>query len=142
MSSTKLAAVLVLVLIAVVTLGTAQSQTFTVIPNGTTDYRINNANDPILQLTRGETYTFNINASGHPFWIKTVASTGTGNAYTNGVTGNGTEVGTLTFVVPMNAPATLHYNCEVHSPMTGTINISNPVPVVPNTWGKLKHRYR
>ncbi|HET9235255.1 MAG TPA: hypothetical protein VFP10_14060 [Candidatus Eisenbacteria bacterium] len=142
MSSVKLAAALVLALIAVLTVGTAESQTtFTVTATGTTDYRINNVNDPTLELTRGETYTFNISAAGHPFWIKTVASPGTGNAFTNGVTGNGTEVGTLTFVVPMNAPATLHYNCEFHSPMTGTINIVNPVAVRPDSWGKLKHRY-
>ena len=142
MSSVKLAAVLFLAFLPVLTAGTAESQTtFNVTANGTTDYRINNVIDPTLALTRGQTYTFNINASGHPFWIKTVASTGTGNAFTNGVTGNGTDSGTLTFVVPMNAPATLHYNCEFHSPMTGTINISNPVPVRPNSWGKLKQRY-
>jgi hypothetical protein len=142
-SSVKPAVVLVLALIAVLTAGTAESQTtFAVTANNITDYRINNVNDPTLELVRGETYTFNINASGHPFWIKTIASTGTGNAFTNGVTGNGTEVGTLTFVVPMSAPATLHYNCEFHGAMTGTINISNPVPVRPNSWGNLKHRYR
>ena len=142
MSSVKLAAVLFLAFLPVLTAGTAESQTtFNVTANGTTDYRINNVNDPTLALTRGQTYTFNINASGHPFWIKTVASTGTGNAFTNGVTGNGTDSGTLTFEVPMNAPATLHYNCEFHSPMTGTINISNPVPVRPNSWGNLKQRY-
>ena len=140
MSPIKLATVLIGV--SVLTAGVAESQTtFAVTAFGTTAYRINNVNNPTLQLTRGQTYTFNLNASGHPFWIKTVASTGTGNAYSNGVTGNGNDTGTLTFVVPMNAPATLHYSCEFHSPMTGTLNISNPVPVRPDSWGKLKHRY-
>jgi len=76
-----------------------------------------------LTLTEGQTYTFNINASGHPFWIKTVSSTGTGNQYNTGVTNNGTDNGTITFVVPFGAPSTLYYNCQYHSSMAGTINI-------------------
>ena len=82
-----------------------------------------------------------INASGHPFFIKTVNSAGTANAFNTGVTGNGTDVGTLTFVVPLNAPASLHYNCEFHSSMNGSINVADPVPVENATWGKIKHRY-
>jgi len=117
------------------------NQTFQVSNNSLSSWRIDGATNPTLNLIRGQTYTFNINASGHPFWIKTVNSTGTANAYSNGVTGNGTEVGTLTFVVPLNAPASLHYNCEFHPSMNGAINVADPVPVQTGTWGKLKHRY-
>ncbi len=117
------------------------STTFQVSNNGSTSYRIGAANNPTLNLVRGETYFFEINASGHPFFIKTVNVAGTANAYNNGVTGNGTEVGTLTFIVPMNAPASLHYNCEFHSSMNGAINVGDPVPVKPLTWGKIKHQY-
>jgi plastocyanin len=117
------------------------NQTFAVSNNSLTSYRIDGATNPTLSLIRGQTYTFNINASGHPFWIKTVNSIGTANAYNSGVTGNGTDVGTLTFVVPLNAPASLHYNCEFHSSMNGAITVSDPVPVETDTWGKLKHRY-
>ncbi|HMP71962.1 MAG TPA: hypothetical protein PKE55_01740 [Kiritimatiellia bacterium] len=106
-------------------IGTAYANTFTVVNSGNNDYLINDVADPALTLYRGRTYIFTINASGHPFWIKTNAVTGTGSAYTNGVTGNGTAVGTLTFVVPTNAPNTLHYICQSHSAMTGTFNISN-----------------
>jgi hypothetical protein len=67
-----------------------------------------------------------------------VQSIGTASAYNNGVTGNGTESGTLTFVVPANAPSTLFYNCQFHASMTGTINITGSVPVERETWGKLK----
>jgi hypothetical protein len=82
--------------------------------------------NPTLTLTRGVTYKFDVNASGHPFWIKKVSSTGTGNAYTNGIVNNGVQVGTLTFDVPANAPNTLFYNCQFHSAMAGTIDIVNP----------------
>jgi len=80
------------------------------------------ANAP-LQLTRGEIYTFNINTSGHPFLIKTVQGNGVGNQFNTGVVGNGTEIGTLTFMVPFEAPDMLFYNCQFHSLMTGTITV-------------------
>lgn len=81
-----------------------------------------------LQLTRGETYTFNINASGHPFFIKTVQGNGVGNQFNNGVTGNGTQLGTLTFTVPVNAPNSLFYNCQFHTQMTGMISVVDGNP--------------
>jgi hypothetical protein len=140
-SSCKWIAPLVLLSMLLVTGEALSNQTFQVSNNQLTSYRIDGATNPTLNLIRGQTYTFNINAAGHPFWIKTVNSTGTANAYNDGVTGNGTDVGTLTFVVPLNAPASLHYNCEFHASMNGAINVSDPVPVQTGTWGKLKHRY-
>lgn len=92
--------------------------------SGASSYIINTVSNPTLTLIKGETYTFNVNAGGHPFWIKTTQSTGTGDQYNDGVTGNGTENGTITFVVPMTAPTTLYYICQFHSSMVGTINIS------------------
>lgn len=80
-------------------------------------------NDPTLYLRRGEIYQFQISASGHPFWIKTSPGTGTGNAYTTGITNNGTQNGLIEFRVRMSAPSTLYYNCQYHSAMAGTINI-------------------
>ena len=102
---------------------TEEPTTFNVTNDGSSNYIINGQTDPTLNLTEGQTYTFNINAIGHPFWIKTVSSTGTGNAYSSGVTNNGTDNGTITFVVPYDAPSTLYYNCQFHSSMAGTINV-------------------
>ena len=79
--------------------------------------------NPTLYLTKGKNYRFSINASGHPFYIKTVNSTGTGNAYDNGVTNNGAAVGVVTFKVPYDAPDILYYNCSNHSSMNGEIRI-------------------
>lgn len=90
---------------------------------GTGAYIINGVANPTLELVQGEVYTFVISAPGHPFWIKTVNSTGTANAYNTGVTNNGTDSGTITFIVPFGAPSTLYYNCQYHSAMAGVINI-------------------
>jgi len=79
--------------------------------------------DPTLYLRRGETYNFNLSAPSEPFYIKTAQSTGTGDQYTDGVTGNGTQFGTVTFQPPMNAPSTLYYASSVSGTHTGTINI-------------------
>ena len=80
-------------------------------------------NNPTLYLTRGKNYRFSVNAPGHPFYIKTVNSTGTGNAYNDGVDNNGAAVGIITFKVPYNAPDILHYNCSIHSGMHGEIRV-------------------
>jgi len=44
---------------------------FNVTNNGSGNYVINGVSNPTLELVRGQTYTFNVSASGHPFWIKT-----------------------------------------------------------------------
>tara|TARA_B100001146_G_C16176845_1_gene432754 strand:+ start:169 stop:1437 length:1269 start_codon:yes stop_codon:yes gene_type:complete len=95
----------------------------TVLNNGISDFIISNKNDPIITLERGKTYEFDVNSASHPFWIKTSQMTGTGDAYSNGVTNNGITSGKLTFTVPSDAPSVLYYNCQIHSEMTGKINI-------------------
>ena len=99
--------------------------------NGASDYTFQGPgitgtqNDPTLYLYKGFTYIFN-NTTGnsHPFYIKTTPGTGTGNLYSTGVTNNGSISGNKTiFTVPMNAPATLYYQCSLHASMVGTINI-------------------
>lgn len=101
----------------------ASQTVFKVVTGAAPVYAINDKENPAITLKRGVTYTFELKATGHPFWIKSKNSTGVENAYTNGVTGNGVERGTLTFAVPADAPALLHYNCQVHDMMNGTINI-------------------
>ena len=101
----------------------AAQTVFKVVTGAAPVYDINDKENPAITLKRGVTYTFELKATGHPFWIKSKNSTGVDNAYTNGVTGNGVERGTLTFAVPADAPALLHYNCQVHDMMNGVINI-------------------
>ena len=85
---------------------------------------VNDAFQPAISLKRGVTYSFEVDTPGHPFWIKTNESYGKGDAYANGVTGNGATSGTVTFKVPVDAPDLLFYNCEVHPNMHGRIEIS------------------
>jgi len=81
-------------------------------------------------LYRGGTYTFNITAPGHPFYLTTdngsnYASGTYFGEYTNGVTGSRADSGTITFTVPADAPDTLYYQCGNHSPMRGQITVKD-----------------
>jgi hypothetical protein len=98
---------------------------FNVTPICCTGWLVNGQTSPALSLVRGKTYTFNIDAPDHPFFIKTQPGSGNGNTWDEGVTNNGTEGGTLTFTVPADAPATLYYQCGVHSAMTGLIQVTS-----------------
>jgi hypothetical protein len=97
--------------------------TLQVSATGTSAYVIDGASNAPLAFCRGQTYVFAVNATGHPVYIKTVQSTGTSGSYDTGVTGNGTDVGNVSFAVPSDAPATLFYDCSIHPAMTGTILI-------------------
>jgi|GEM_PF-1646814 len=101
----------------------APATTFSVGNSGSSSYLIDGQPNPDLTLKRGKTYVFDLDVSGHPFWIKTSPTTGTGNAFTEGVSGNGQATGQLTFTVPMTAPDTLHYICQFHGAMQGQLNI-------------------
>ena len=94
---------------------------------GASDYSFTSqglqANDPILTLERGKTYEFEVSAQGHPFWIKTDQISGSSSQYNDGITNNGLSNGKLIFTVPSDAPSTLYYICQIHSNMTGVINI-------------------
>ncbi|MFC4218926.1 hypothetical protein [Flagellimonas marina] len=84
---------------------------------------LENVANPDLTLKRGQTYELNVNVPGHPFFIKTEQTLGTGETFDNGVANNGATSGTITFTVPETAPDTLFYICEFHSSMTGTLTI-------------------
>jgi len=106
---------------------------FDVVNSGSGAYQFNatgigftqNTTNPTLYLNRGQQYQFNVNASGHPFLIKTAAGTGTGNQYVDGVVNNGAAVGVVTFKVPFNSPNTLYYQCQNHAAMLGVIIVDS-----------------
>lgn len=106
--------------------GVSGGITFAVTDSGSMSYTINGTNNPTLNLIRGMRYVFNVNAVGHPFWIQTTGGGyNSSNVYSTGVTGAGTDSGTVIFEVPFDAPSTLYYQCQNHSMMYGTIVISN-----------------
>lgn len=87
-------------------------------------------NPEIGPLRRGGTYTFELTATGHPFYLTTdngtnyVAGSYVGE-YTTGVTGSRNETGQLVITVDANAPDTLYYQCGNHSAMRGTIVVKD-----------------
>ena len=117
---------------------TSQTYTFNVGNSGASHYVFtgtdsttshSNANDPTITCNSGDILEFNVNASGHPFLIKTSATTGTGNQVPsylgsgNGVLGNGTTSGTVTFYTE-GLTGTYYYICQFHGGMVGSIVIS------------------
>jgi hypothetical protein len=86
--------------------------------------------NPALSFIRGNTYVFDVSDStnsGHPF--KFTLTDGTD--YTDGVTRIGAEANAdakIIFKVPLDAPSSLLYICEVHgSGMGNTISVSSQV---------------
>ena len=103
----------------------------TVTNNGASDYVLtgtdrtsthSSANDPTVTLMIGDTINFAVNASGHPFFIKTAATTGTGDQ-ASGVTNNGAENGTVSWTP--DTVGTYYYICRYHGGMVGTINATS-----------------
>lgn len=108
----------------------AVDHTYTVINDGLMAWKIDTVDNPTLNLVKGHSYAFNVNAVGHQFYIKTVQIIGSGGAYNNGVTNNGAATGTVTWAVPSNAPDVLYYQCGIHEAMTGEIDLATPAPGV------------
>ena len=113
---------------------TPPSVSYTVTNNGAGAYTFSGSaggdNPNIGPFYRGGTYTFNVNASGHPFYLTTdngtnfAAGTYFGE-YTSGVTGSRSDNGSVTIVVPNDAPDTLYYQCGNHSAMRGAITVKD-----------------
>ena len=113
---------------------TAPTVTYGVTNNGAGAYTFsqsNNGDNPTLgPVRRGGTYTFTVNASGHPFYLTTDSAGlhSSGNyigEYTTGVTGSRTQSGNLVWTVDSSAPDTLYYACGNHASMFGTINVKD-----------------
>jgi len=83
------------------------------------------AANPTINCNVKDTLVFNVNASGHPFYIKTSATTGTGNQVSTGtITGNGSSVGTVTWDTDGVTPGTYYYICQLHGGMSGSIIVT------------------
>jgi plastocyanin len=81
--------------------------------------------EPVLELQKGETYAFRINAGAfHPMLLSTDGTTA--NEYTDGVSPTGGSTTSITFAVSASAPATLYYVCVNHPGMRGRIVVVEP----------------
>jgi hypothetical protein len=101
-----------------------ETVTYRVTNNDLSSWNIDNTPNPTLTLVRGNTYVFNLSPSVPlAFWIKTKASVGTADAYSNGVFNNGATGNLITFTVPQDAPNTLYYCNDAEINLQGQINV-------------------
>ncbi len=103
--------------------------------SGSGSYTVNGVTNGLMSFDKGKKYRIYVNASGHPFWIQTVSGAySSGNVYSTGITGNGTQVGSILVDLPENAPDGLYYACQYHSSMAGAISIKSAgIGVTTNT---------
>lgn len=109
--------------------------TFAVSAGSFSAWTIDGNSNPPLTLERGRTYVFDLTGVNavHPFNINTTNTTGSGARYNVGVSNNGATGDTdVTFVVPVAAPNSLHYNCGNHGAMNGTITVIDPDGIFAN----------
>lgn len=113
--------------------GNVEHYPWTVVNSGSSNY-ILSGYDRIINITGsptsnytinvnvGDIVSFNVNATGHPFYIKTTPSVGTGDLVTTGdVVGQGTQVGEVSWNTVGVTPGTYYYICQFHSAMQGQI---------------------
>lgn len=107
--------------------GTEQSYSGNVSNSGSSAYSFSGAtdrngsysgNNPYIVANINDTLTFNVNAFGHPFYIKTQQGTGTANQVAD-VTNNGTMSGAVVYT-PRTAGIT-YYQCSSHGAMNNKI---------------------
>ena len=84
-----------------------------------------NQDDPEIYVIRGQTYRFDVDSGGFPFYIKRQPTADLNNIYNDGVVNNGVQVGIVTFKVPFNAPNILYYQASNTAGMGGTIYVDN-----------------
>ncbi len=93
----------------------------------TTTYEINGVEANELTLHYGTTYTFGINAPGHPFYLTTSDIGGPGFPgelpASAGVTGQETETGEMTYTPGVATASPIYYQCGVHDYMGWKIDL-------------------
>ena len=96
--------------------------------SGSSDYTLSgtdrngsvSGSDPTVTVEIGDTLSFAVNASGHPFYIR--VSDGGANVSTPAATNQGAETGTVIWIP--NTAGTYYYQCGNHAGMIGTIIVN------------------
>jgi len=104
-----------------ITVGNAGSGAYTL--SGTDKLGSVSGNNQTVTMDVGDTITFAVSAPGHPFYLKTANSTGTGNVVSPAATGQGATSGNV--VWEPTSPGTYHYNCQYHGAMHGLIVVQS-----------------
>ena len=79
-----------------------------------------------IKISKGVALRFELDAKGHPFWIKTEKGTGKDNDVSSGISGvgQGKTSGALIWDTTEIMEGTYYYQCEYHAPMFGRIIIA------------------
>ena len=110
---------------------TSSTYNLTVTAQGSSNYSLSGSdqngnisgNDPSVSIKVGETFNFNLNVPGHPFFIIINSNGGfESNNLPSGITNNGASTGTVSWT-PTEA-GTYYYICEYHPSMIGTITVT------------------
>ena len=85
-----------------------------------------------IEISKGDVLTFELNAEGHPFWIKTKEGTGQDNAVLSGISGvgQGETSGVLIWDTAQIEEGTYFYQCEYHAAMVGKIIVGANTGIV------------
>ena len=117
-----------------------QNYTFNVTATGNSDYTISgtdangsvSGSDPTITVKKGDTLTFTMNASGHPFHIQTGGASYNNSLAAAGVSGAGNAAsGDVVFDTDQacvgKASGSFIYVCQNHASMLGNINVEQSV---------------
>ena len=88
---------------------------------------ISTSGNPTINIKKGDTIKFTVNAVGHPLWID--ISIGNGqttewNSDMGTITNNGSENDVITWDTTTALTGTYYYNCEIHPSMMGIIYVN------------------
>jgi hypothetical protein len=115
---------------------------FTVANNGATSYTITPA---LSTMVKGKTYTFNVQAGGHPFWLLNKPGDLNSKISGSSIQNNGISSGTITYTVPMDySESKVYYVCQYHPNMAGSFSVQasapsvNQVTTTPISWNTWK----
>ena len=109
--------------------GTQSTFTASIVNSGSTAYLFSSATDrngtvsganPYVVVDKGDTITWSVNASGHPFYIKDVQGAGTNNQTAN-VTNQGVTSGDISYTPRVDGRK--YFQCSTHTDMNGPIYI-------------------
>ena len=110
---------------------TSNTFSITVTAQGSSNYILSGSdqngnvsgNDPSISAKVGDSFSFNVNSPGHPFYLIVVSNGGTdSNNLIDCVSNNGASSGTILWTP--TAAGTYYYICEYHPSMLGTITIT------------------
>ena len=78
-----------------------------------------------IKISKGVLLKFELDAQGHPFWIKTEEGIGKDNDVSSGISGvgQGKTSGVLIWDTTEIMEGTYYYQCEYHARMFGKINV-------------------